>query len=99
MYKISILMAIFFNKTLLCGCKIVAAQSREDKNCVFLVHHTYKWICGKCINFPSETLSDRLNEMKKNDDKIYVSVINGWYRSPSSPTDYSSFIKPGYPSL
>ena len=92
-------MAIFFNKTLLCGCKIVAAQSREDKNCVFLVDHTYKWICDKCNEFSNETLNNRLSEIKKNDDKIYVSIINGWYRSPSSPTDYSSIINRGYASL
>jgi len=92
-------MGIYFNKKLFCGCKIVAVQSREDKNCVFIVNHTYKWLCGKCINLPSETLSYRLNEMKKNDDKIYVSIINGWYRSPTSPTDYSTIIKRGYASL
>jgi hypothetical protein len=85
-------MGIFFNKSLFCGCQIVAAQSREDKNCVFLVNHTYKWICSKCINMPSEKLNQRLEDMKKCDDKIYVSFINGWYRSNSSPTDYSTFI-------
>lgn len=98
-YKIIIKMAIYFNKKLFCGCKIVAAQSREEKGCIFLVHHTYKWLCGKCISLPNQSLTDRLDEMKKNDDKIYVSVINGWYRSPSSPTDYSSFVKRGYASL
>jgi len=92
-------MAIYFNKTLFCGCKIVAAQSREEKGCIFLVHHTYKWVCDECFKLPTETLDARLENMKKNDDKIYVTVINGWYRSPSSPTDYSSVVKRGYASL
>ncbi len=85
-------MAIFFYKSLFCGCKIIAAQSREDKNFIVLVNHTYKHICKKCINLPDEFLNNRLETMKINDDKIYVSFINGWYRSPSSPTDYSNLI-------
>ena len=68
-------MAIYYNKKLLCGCKIVAAQSREDKACIFLINHTYKWICDKCINLPNKIINSRLEDMKKNDDKIYVSVI------------------------
>ncbi len=87
-------MCIFFHKSLYCGCKIVAAQSRENKNCIVLVNHTYRHICKKCINLPNEFLDNRLEIMKRDDDKIYVSVINGWYRSPSSPTDYSTIINP-----
>ena len=85
-------MGIFFYKSLFCGCKIVACQSREDKNCIILVNHTYKNICKKCINLPDKLLNTKLDNMKRDDDRIYVSFVNGWYRSPSSPTDYSKFI-------
>lgn len=81
-------MGIYFIKSLYCGCQVVAAMSREEKSCIFLVHHTYKWICDECIKLSDEKLDKRLEDMKKNDDKIYVTIINGWYRSPSSPTDY-----------
>ena len=86
-------MCIFFHKSLYCGCQFVAAQSREDTSCIFIVNHTYKWICDKCIKLPSETLNKRLEDITNNDNKIYISFINGWYRSPSSPTDYSNFIQ------
>jgi len=85
-------MAIFFHKLLFCGCKIVASQSREDKNCIVLVNHTYRNICNKCINLSSEFLDNRLETMKRKDDRIYVSFVNGWYRSVTSPTDYSKII-------
>lgn len=81
-------MGIFYNKTLLCGCQIVAAKSREENNCIFIINHTYKWICSKCINLSDKIIDNRLENIKKNDNKIYVSFINGWYRSLSSPTDY-----------
>jgi hypothetical protein len=41
---------------------------------------------------PNEILDNKLEIMKRDDDKIYVSFINGWHRSPSSPIDYSKFI-------
>lgn len=82
-------MCIFYIKSFYCGCKIIAAQFSEDKNCIFLVGHSYKWICNECINLSDEILDTRLQNIKQNDNKIYISFINGWYRSPSSPIEYT----------
>lgn len=85
-------MGIFFRKKLSCGCKIVACQTKEEKNVIFITGHSYGWICDKCVNLPEKIIDERLENMKKNDYKIYLSLVNGWYRSPSSPTDYSEII-------
>ena len=82
-------MCIFYNKTLFCGCKIVAAQSREDITSIYIVGHCYKNICNKCINMSEQELNNRLEKIRENDNKIFVSVVNGWYRSSSSPIDYT----------
>lgn len=82
-------MCIFYTKSLYCGCKIIATQFREENNCIFLVGHSYKWICSKCINLSDEKLDKKLQNIKQNDNKIYISFINGWYRSSSSPIDYN----------
>ena len=58
-------MCIFYIKSLYCGCKIIASQSREDNNCIFIVGHSYKWICNKCINLPDERLDERLETINK----------------------------------
>lgn len=88
-------MCIFYLKALSCGCEIIACHFRKDNNSIILSNHSYKWICNKCINLPSEVLDNKLNNMKNNinfnkiyckDDYIFYS--NGWYRSPSSPTEY-----------
>lgn len=79
-------MCIFFVKTLYCGCKILAVQSREDAKCIYIVNHTYKNICDNCIQLPEEKLDERLENMKKNDNKIYVSLVNGW-----SHIDYTTY--------
>ena len=81
-------MAIFFIKSLFCGCKIIACQSREEPKCLHIVNHSYKWICDNCINLSHEKLDERLENIKKNDNKIYISFVNGWYRSPTSPENY-----------
>lgn len=82
-------MCIFYNKSLLCGCKIVAVQTREDIKCVYIDNHCYKTICKRCINMSDQELNKRLEKIRENDNKIFVSFLNGWYRSSSSPTDYT----------
>lgn len=81
-------MCIFFIKSLYCGCKIIACQSREEPKCIHIVNHSYKWICDRCIDLPDKILNERLENIKNIDNKIYVSFINGWYRSPTSPEEY-----------
>ena len=81
-------MCILYIKSLYCGCKIIACQSREENNCIYIVNHSYKWICDKCINLPGEQIDERLENIKNNDNKIYISFLNGWYRSPTSPENY-----------
>lgn len=57
-------MCIFYNKSLLCGCKIVAVQTREDIKCVYIDNHCYKSICKKCINMSEKELNKQLDKIK-----------------------------------
>lgn len=81
-------MCILYIKSLYCGCKIIACQSREENNCIYIVNHSYKWICDKCIKLPGKKIDERLEDIKNNDNKIFISFVNGWYRSSSSPDNY-----------
>lgn len=57
-------MCIFYYKSLPCGCKIFAAQTREDIKCIYIDNHCYKSICKKCINMSEQELNKQLYKIK-----------------------------------
>lgn len=74
-------MAIFYKKTLNCGCVILALTSRKENDTYFLGGHNYYFICPMCKLTKSEkSLDDRLEKIYQHDYKISEADKNGWVR-------------------
>lgn len=72
-------MGIFYQKTLNCGCSIIALTASKENDTFILGGHNYSHICNECKqNMSEDVIDDRLEEMYKNDCKISMNCLNGW---------------------
>lgn len=72
-------MAIFYKKTLDCGCSIVAFTTSKENDTFILRDHSYNYICNECkLKLSDELLDDRLENIYKNDDKVSKGGDNNW---------------------
>lgn len=71
-------MAIFYKKTLDCGCSIVAFTTSKENDTFILRDHSYNYICNECKSiFTEELLDDRLENIYRNNYKILKNK-NSW---------------------
>ena len=71
-------MAIFYKKTLDCGCSIVAFTTSKENDTFTLIGHSYNYICIECKSIlTEELLDDRLENIYRNNYKISKNK-NSW---------------------
>jgi hypothetical protein len=71
-------MAIFYKKTLDCGCAIVAFTMSKENDTFTLIGHSYNYICIECKSIlTEELLDDRLENIYRNNYKISKNK-NSW---------------------
>lgn len=74
-------MAIFYKKTLNCGCVILALTTSKENDTYLLGGYNYYFICSTCkLTKTEKSLHDRLEKIYSIDYKITETDKNGWVR-------------------
>ena len=69
----------FYKKTIKCGCMIISISENNENDIIILNDHNYIFICNECeLNISEEILFERLENMRKNDNKLLNNECNDW---------------------